>query len=283
MTGPTAARYVRDRPDQFWPPYTRSMAANAEAGAGAAATDVARAAADAVPTTDPSVVPAAVVPAAVVPAAVVPAAVVPAGALPAAGTTSGTASVSAPGSTDVVSDGGQSIPSATDRPTENGSKPTRRQRIWRGTGRGIALLAVAITVMMIALAIGMRSNDSAIDDHLGTATATVLSVSPLRTGIEFVDATGATVRPEGGVLYPGLLSLGQQFVVEYSTQDPQIARVAGRTASVGTIMIALTLAGTYLVVAPLIWWCRRRSRLPLLAFRRDREPFGAAPEGTDRG
>lgn len=270
MTGPTAARYVRDRPDQFWPPYTRPMAANAEAGAGAAATDVARAAAGAVPTTDPSVVPAAVV----------PAAVVPAGALPAAGTTAGTASVSAPGSTDVVSDGGQSIPSATDRPTENGSKPTRRQRIWRGTGRGIALLAVAITVMMIALAIGMRSNDSAIDDHLGTATATVLSVSPLRTGIEFVDATGATVRPAGGVLYPGLLSLGQQFVVEYSTQDPQIARVAGRTASVGTIMIVLSLAGTYLVAAPLIWWCRRRSRLPLLSFRRDREPFGAVPAGT---
>jgi len=144
-------------------------------------------------------------------------------------------------------------------------------------------LAVAITVMMIALAIGMRSNDSAIDDHLGTATATVLSVSPLRTGIEFVDATGATIRPEGGVLYPGLLSLGQQFVVEYSTQDPQIARVAGRTASVGTIMIVLTLAGTYLIAAPLIWWCRRRSELPLLPFRRDRDPFGVAPARTDRG
>ena len=47
--------------------------------------------------------------------------------------------------------------------------------------------------------------------------------------------------------------------------------------------IVLSLAGTCLVAAPLIWWCRRRSRLPLLAFRRDRAPFGAAPEGTDRG
>jgi len=174
-------------------------------------------------------------------------------------------------------------PDATDGPAKTGSKPTRRQRIWRDAARGIALLAVAITVMMIALAIGMRSNDAAIDDHLGTATATVLSMSPLRTGVEFVDATGATVRPEGGVLYPGLLALGQQFVVEYSTQDPQIARVAGRTASVGTVMIVLTLAGTYLVAAPLIWWCRRRSRLPMLPFRRDREPFGAVPEGTERG
>ena len=85
----------------------------------------------------------------------------------------------------------------------------------------------------------MRANDACDRRALGTATATVLSVSPLRTGVEFVDATGATIRPEGGVLYPGPALLGQQFVVEYSTQDPQIARVAGRTAAVGTVMIGL--------------------------------------------
>ena len=130
------------------------------------------------------------------------------------------------------------------------------------------LAAVAITVMMIALAIAMRTNDGAIDDHLGTATATVLSVSPLRTGIEFVDATGTTIRPEGGVLYPGLLSLGQQFVVEYSQQDPQIARVAGRTAAVGTLSIGLVTAVTWLVAVPVIWWLVRRARLPLFGTAR---------------
>ncbi len=122
--------------------------------------------------------------------------------------------------------------------------------------------------MMLALAIGMRANDSAIDENLGTATATVLSVSPLRTGIEFVDGTGATIRPDGGVLYPGLLNLGQQFVVDYSTKDPQIARVAGRTASVGTVMIVITLGVTYLITLPLIGWCLRRARLPLLGLHR---------------
>ena len=120
--------------------------------------------------------------------------------------------------------------------------------------------------MMLALGIGMRANDSAIDENFGSATATVLSVSPLRTGIEFVDATGATIRPEGGVLYPGLLNLGQQFVVEYSTKDPQIARVAGRTAAVGTVMIAITLGVTYLITLPLIWWCLRRARLAVAGF-----------------
>ncbi len=155
-------------------------------------------------------------------------------------------------------------------PTEDPSVvgPSRRRLGWRWAGRGFALIAVAITVMMLALAIGMRANDSAIDENLGTATATVLSVSPLRTGIEFVDATGTTIRPEGGVLYPGLLNLSQQFVVEYSTKDPQIARVAGRTASVGTVMIAFTLGATYLIALPLIWLCLRRARLPLLGLHR---------------
>ena len=153
--------------------------------------------------------------------------------------------------------------------------PERRRLGWRWAARGVLVAAVAITVMVVALAIGMRSNDAAIDSHLGSATATVLSVSPLRTGIEFVDVNGVTVRPEGGVLYPGLLSLGQQFVVEYSTQDPQIARVAGRTASVGTLMLVLMTAVTWLVAVPLTWWCRRRSRLPLLASRRSAGYYAA--------
>ena len=153
------------------------------------------------------------------------------------------------------------------------------------------LAAVAVTVMMIALAIAMRANDGAIDDDLGTATATVLSVSPLRTGVEFVDATGATIRPEGGVLYPGLLSLGQQFVVEYSQQDPQIARVAGRTAAVGTLSIGLVTAVTWLFAVPLIWWLIRRACLPLFGTARrsghaaDPAAAGEAgePPGADHG
>ena len=159
--------------------------------------------------------------------------------------------------------------------------PSRRRRGWRWAARGFALIAVAITVMMLALGIGMRANDSAIDDNLGSATATVLSVSPLRTGVEFVDGTGATIRPEGGVLYPGLLDLGQQFVVEYSTKDPQIARVAGRTAAVGTVMIAITLGVTYLITLPLIWWCLRRARLPLLGLHRGQGP-DAPPRSQTR-
>jgi hypothetical protein len=161
------------------------------------------------------------------------------------------------------------------------SSITSARRIWRGVARAIALLAVTMTLVVVTLAIGMRRNDAAIENDYATATATVLTVSPLRTGIEFIDQTGATVRPENGVLYPGLLSVGQQFVVEYSTKDPQIARVAGRTAGVANLMLVAALAITVVGAAPLIWFCLRRARLPLLGFRRG--PGHASPPGTAAG
>lgn len=177
------------------------------------------------------------------------------------------------------------LPAASADADPSPGPPARRSRVWSWAGRLVALITLAITIMMVALAIGMRLNDRAIDEHRGSATATVLSVSPLRTGIEFVDGTGATVRPEGGVLYPGLLSVGQQFVVEYSTVDPQIARVAGRTASVGTIMIAVTLAVAYLIAVPVLWWCHRRARMPMsrMLFGVRRPPGHAAVRPASTG
>jgi len=168
---------------------------------------------------------------------------------------------------DAAAAGSAAVPAANPAVPPTDGRSMGRRRRWWWAARLITLLALAITVMIVALAIGMRANDNAIDEHRGIATATVLSVSPLRTGIEFVDTNGSTIRPDGGVLYPGLLSVGQEFVVEYSTVDPQIARVAGRTASVGNWMLVLTAAVTYLIAGALIWWCLRRARLPLLARR----------------
>ena len=126
-------------------------------------------------------------------------------------------------------------------------------------------LALALTVMTLVLFVSMRMDDSAIDHHRGTATATVLSISALRTGIEFVDGSGAAIRPAGGVLYPGLLTVGQRFMVEYSTADPTVVRVAGRTAAVGNVGLAETVVGTWLIGGFVIWLLRhppRRRRSP---------------------
>lgn len=127
-------------------------------------------------------------------------------------------------------------------------------------------LAAAATLCAVLLLVAMRVNDNRIDSDPGTATATVLSVSPLRTGIEFVDGRGQTVRPPDGVLYPGLLSVGQQFQVDYARQDPNLVRVSGRTAAVGTLMVALTALAVW-AVAGLLWWGLRRRSAALAATR----------------
>lgn len=120
-------------------------------------------------------------------------------------------------------------------------------------------VAVALTLMIAALAAGSRLDDRQIDRHLGTATATVLSISALHTGIEFVDGGGVTIRPPDGVLYPGLLAVGQKFEVEYSTIDPTVVRVAGRTAAVGDLVLGITLALTWVVPLAARFLLRRRS------------------------
>ena len=131
----------------------------------------------------------------------------------------------------------------------------------RIAARIILLAGLAVVGMCMALFVGMRVDDHRIDAHLGTATATVLTVSSLHTGIEFVDAVGATIRPPGGVLYPGLLQVGQQFVVEYDLTEPTLVRVAGRTAAVGNFLLGLTFAVTVLLTAGLRWWLRHQGRL----------------------
>ncbi len=131
---------------------------------------------------------------------------------------------------------------------------------WLLAARILLTLAAAASLMVAALAVGMRVDDRQVEAHLATATATVLSVSPLRTGIEFVDSSGITIRPPDGVLYPGLLSMGQRFQVEYSTLDPSIVRVAGRSATVGSVVLLETFAGIWLVALSGGWVLRRQSR-----------------------
>lgn len=131
---------------------------------------------------------------------------------------------------------------------------------WLIASRAVLVVVSAITLMIGALAVGMRSDDREIVRHLGTATATVLSISPLRTGIEFVDGAGVTVRPPDGVLYPGLLTVGQRFMVDYSTMDPSVVRVAGRTAAVGNLSLGITLLTTWLLGLVIVWWLRGKFR-----------------------
>lgn len=130
--------------------------------------------------------------------------------------------------------------------------PVRAPRLRVIVRRTVAAVALALTLLTLALLVAMFTDDARIDAARVETVATVLAVSPLRTGVEFVDATGVTVRPTRGVLYPGSLQVGQQFKIQYAADDPSTARVAGRTARTALISIALMLVGTWAIAGPVL-------------------------------
>ncbi|WP_158886486.1 DUF3592 domain-containing protein [Amycolatopsis anabasis] len=137
------------------------------------------------------------------------------------------------------------------------AKRERLQRIWWRVALAVAVL---ITVLCVSLVFAAIRNDRAIANHLGTANAQVDSVSFDRTIIRFDTPDGIQHVPSTGVLYPEGLRAGDLVRIEYDTSDPEIARVAGRSAANTLLPLGTTVLFTWLVAGPLLWWLRHRSR-----------------------
>ncbi|GAB3009027.1 hypothetical protein GCM10017788_52750 [Amycolatopsis acidiphila] len=120
--------------------------------------------------------------------------------------------------------------------------------------------AVLITVLCVGLLLAAIRNDEAITSHLGAANAEVDSVSWDRTIIRFDTPDGIVHIPANGVLYPGGLVAGDLVRVEYDTANPELARVAGRTATLTLLPLGTTTLVTWVVAGGLLWWIRYRSR-----------------------
>ncbi|GAB3350619.1 DUF3592 domain-containing protein [Amycolatopsis echigonensis] len=118
-------------------------------------------------------------------------------------------------------------------------------------------VAVLLTVMCVSLVFAAFRNDSAIESHLGTATATVESVAFDRTIIQYQTPDGIVHSPPTGVLYPSGLAAGQLVAIEYDATNPELTRVAGRTATLTLLPVGMTVLITWLVAGPLLWWLRR--------------------------
>ncbi len=123
-----------------------------------------------------------------------------------------------------------------------------------------ALLAAGglVTLLGLVLVVAAWTEDSKIDQHTGRADAKVISVSFQRTLVSFQTPDGAEHIPSVGVLYPEALEEGQFVQVEYDQTDPELVRVAGRGASLTVLPVGTTVLFSWLVLAPSIWWVRRR-------------------------
>jgi len=126
---------------------------------------------------------------------------------------------------------------------------------------GLALLLTALGGLALA---GAVVHDVAIDRNRAVGAAEVLEGSTFgRTLIRFTAADGQTVVPERGVFYPRGLAPGTAIAVEYDITDPEVVRVAGRSAANGLPAVLLGVLGMWAVLGPLALWLRmRRARPP---------------------
>lgn len=122
--------------------------------------------------------------------------------------------------------------------------------------------AVLVTLLVVLAFAGSLLDDRTIAADRVITTAEVLDGSSFsRTLVRFTLADGQAVVPERGVLYPRGLTPGTTLLVEYSAAEPEVVRVAGRTAFDRIGPLAGVVGVTWLVLGPLAWWLRdRRNR-----------------------
>ncbi len=121
--------------------------------------------------------------------------------------------------------------------------------------------AVLCTLLAGLALIGSAVDDAAIDADLAVAEAEVLDGSTFfRTLVRFTLPDGAAVVPERGVLHPRGLSAGDRVLVEYAAEEPELARVAGRSTLLGSWPLLLGLVVVWAACAPLTVCLRRRRR-----------------------
>jgi hypothetical protein len=121
---------------------------------------------------------------------------------------------------------------------------------------GIAVLVAVLSVLALA---GAAMDDRAISANPAVAEAEVLDGSSFaRTLVRFTVANGEAVVPEHGVFYPRGLQAGESVAVEYDVTNPDLVRIAGRSALHGVLPMLLGVVVVWAVLAPLALWLRRR-------------------------
>jgi hypothetical protein len=123
----------------------------------------------------------------------------------------------------------------------------------------VVVLAVLVTVLSGLAIAGAAVDDRAIAANPAVAQAEVLEGSTFaRTLVRFTVANGEAVVPERGVFYPRGLQVGSTVAVEYDVTDPELVRVAGRTALDGVVPLLVGVVAVWMVLGPLAVWLRRR-------------------------
>ncbi len=129
----------------------------------------------------------------------------------------------------------------------------------RAAPRIVVGFAVVLTLLAGYALIGAALDDRTISADRAVAQAQVLDGSTfLRTLVQFTAADGQAHTPELGVFYPRGLEPGTIVAVEYDVTNPDLVRVAGRSALAGLLPLGVAVVVVWAIAVPWSRWLRRR-------------------------
>ena len=137
------------------------------------------------------------------------------------------------------------------------TKPAIGVRVRRAVVRALFVVGGVVTLVCVLLPIACVRNDVAIERHLGQAVAQVESVAFNRTVVRFATPDGRVIIPSQGVLYPAGLNVGDNVKVEYDQSNPELTRVAGRTAVLSLLPVGSFLLAVWVVIGLVVTVLRR--------------------------
>jgi hypothetical protein len=137
------------------------------------------------------------------------------------------------------------------------TKPPPGVRVRRAVCRALLVAGGVVTLVCVLLPIACWRDDVAIEKHLGQAVAQVDSVAFNRTVVRYATPDGRVIIPSQGVLYPSGLSEGDNVRVEYDQTNPELVRVAGRTATLSLLPVGTFLVSVWIAIAAVVTVLRR--------------------------
>lgn len=152
--------------------------------------------------------------------------------------------------------------------------------ILRRVQKTLLVIGLIVTVMAGAMVVAAFRNDAAINRDKGTVMADIVSADRLHAVAYFQTPDGQIYSPRLGLLYPTELGTGQRISVEYDQSNPDLAKPAGRGASLAIIPALSVAALTWLIVVSVMVLIAEANRRLL---RRAARRAGEDDSGPDDG
>lgn len=137
------------------------------------------------------------------------------------------------------------------------TKPPLGVRVRRAVSRTLFVVGGVVTLACVLLPLACWRDDVAIEKRMGEAVAQVDSVAFNRTVVRYATPDGRVIIPAQGVLYPDGLNEGDNVRVQYDRANPELVRVAGRTAVLSLLPVGTFLVAVWLVIGAVVTVLRR--------------------------